>query len=85
MNGEPSVIYINNTGSGKSIIFILSVFAASARCHVVLVSLIALKKDLLNRARRAGMNTASWENSTHHNKSLLVASYESMKNDEFVN
>ena len=85
MNGEPSVIYINGTGSGKSMIFMLSAFAAPARCHVVLVPLVALKKDLLDRARRAGVNAASWEDSTHHNESLLVASYESMKNDEFVN
>jgi len=84
MNGEPSVIYINGTGSGKSMIFMLSVFAAPARCYVVLVLLVALKKDLLDRARRAGVNAVSWEDSTHHNESLLVASYESMKNDEFV-
>ncbi len=57
MNDEPSVIYINNIGSDKSMIFMFNVFVGFVRCYIVLVLLMALKKDLLDRVRRAGVNT----------------------------
>ncbi len=79
------MIYINNINSDKNIIFIFNVFAASAKCYIILILLIALKKDLLNRARRIEINMISWEDSMYYNKLLLMALYESMKNNEFVN
>ncbi len=79
------MIYINNINNNKNIIFILNIFAAFAKYYIILVPLITLKKDLLNRARRVEINAVSWEKSTYYNKLLLVALYESMKNDEFVN
>ena len=37
-------------------IFIFNIFAAPAKYYIILMSLITLKKDLLNRARRAEIN-----------------------------
>jgi len=44
MNSESSVIYINNINSGKNIIFIFNIFAASVKYYIILVLLIVLKK-----------------------------------------
>ncbi len=59
MNGESNVIYINNINNDKNIIFIFNVFAAPAKYYIILILLVVLKKDLLNRARRAEVNTVN--------------------------
>ena len=78
INQEASVIYIDGTGSGKSLIFFLPSFIEKHKYHVVLAPLVALKGDLLDRAKAARLNAAIWEQSLEKSEKLMFVSFESI-------
>lgn len=60
VQGKSPVISVMATGSGKSLLFMLPAWAQPGGTSVVVVPLIALRSDMLNRCRRLGIHTMEW-------------------------
>jgi superfamily II DNA helicase RecQ len=61
MSGRESLIVILPTGGGKSVLFMLPGFIKGAGTSIVVVPFTALMDDLVDRARKSGMDCIRWK------------------------
>jgi superfamily II DNA helicase RecQ len=59
--GESLVVAVMPTGGGKSLLFMLPVWAEQSGTTVVVIPLIALRGDTMRRCRSLGISCAAWE------------------------
>lgn len=83
VNNDPSIIYIDATGAGKSLIFMLPVFIDASKYHLVFSPLLALKYDMLKNAKDRGLNAAIWEQSKDKIEKLLIITYDTLITADF--
>lgn len=61
MRGDPKVVAIMATGEGKSVLFMLPAICVPGGLTVVVVPLIALRQDMIQRCRGHGIKCAEWK------------------------
>jgi superfamily II DNA helicase RecQ len=58
--GAGPIVAVMATGAGKSIVFMLPSFCATAGTTILVVPLVALRYDMIERIRHAGISCAVW-------------------------
>ncbi|KAI4192651.1 MAG: hypothetical protein LQ350_008599 [Teloschistes chrysophthalmus] len=61
--GQSPVVVVMGTGGGKSLLFMLPAWISRGGTTVVVVPLIALRQDLIDRCRQVGIPCAIWKSS----------------------
>jgi superfamily II DNA helicase RecQ len=59
--GESPVVAVMPTGAGKSMLFMLPVWAEQGRTTVVVVPLILLRGDMMRQCKELGISCAEWQ------------------------
>jgi superfamily II DNA helicase RecQ len=59
--GESPVVAVMPTGAGKSLLFMLPAWAEQGGTTVVVVPLIALRRDMMRRCKKLGISCAEWQ------------------------
>jgi superfamily II DNA helicase RecQ len=59
--GVSPIVCVMPTGAGKSVLFMLPAWAEPGGTTIVVVPLIALRKDMMRRCEELGISCASWE------------------------
>ncbi|KAL6228608.1 hypothetical protein BDW75DRAFT_235768 [Aspergillus navahoensis] len=60
------------TGGGKSMLFMLPAYVAPGGCTVVVVPLLSLRADLMQRCRALGISCVSWESRHPPDEAAIV-------------
>ena len=71
-DGESSVVAVIQTGRGKSILFILPVFAEPSGTTIVIVPLILLYRDIMRRCQILDILCILWKSCRLLNKTTIV-------------
>ena len=71
-DGASPIVAIMPTGGGKSMLFMLPAFAAPGGCTIVVVPLLSLRADLVQRCRAAGISCVSWESRHPPDEAAIV-------------
>lgn len=83
-DGASPVVAVMPTGGGKSMLFMLPVFVAPGGCTIVVVPLITLQVDLMQRCRQLGIRCVLWESRRPPNGAAIVlVTPESSKDPDF--
>jgi superfamily II DNA helicase RecQ len=61
MDGESYVLVVMATGTGKSLLFMLPASVDGARTTVVVVPLLSLRQNLIERCTRLNISASKWE------------------------
>lgn len=81
----PYITYINKTGSGKSLLFLIPAYLFPNRLYIIILPRLALKNDLLRKALEANINTKIFgDNKDLTNTTLLLVSIESIQDSNLV-
>lgn len=80
LNNISCIFYAAGTSAGKSLIFMLSSYMENDVLTIVAAPLIALKQDMMRRASFHKLKAEIYEETTHHEGSLIFISYETLKN-----
>lgn len=80
--GRPFVTYINRTGSGKSLVYLLPAFIQRDRLFVVFTPRLALKEDLYRRAGELGLQPSRFEDAATYHGNLMFCSVEDLDAQE---
>jgi superfamily II DNA helicase RecQ len=59
--GENPVVAVMPTGAGKGMLFMLPAWAEQGVTSMVVVPLIALRRDMIRRCKLLGISCAEWE------------------------
>lgn len=59
--GESPVVVVMPIGRGKSMLFIVPVFAAPGGTTIIIVPLVALQADMMQRCQELGISYMAWE------------------------
>ena len=62
MRGDPKVVSIMATGEGKSLLFMLPAICVPGGLTIVVVPLISLRQDMMERCRAHGITCVEWKN-----------------------
>ncbi|KAL5604005.1 uncharacterized protein BROUX77_004191 [Berkeleyomyces rouxiae] len=60
LNAHEQVVVVLGTGSGKSLVFMVGAALEGARVTIVVVPLVALRNNMLDRLAKLGLKTAVW-------------------------
>ena len=71
-DGASPVVAIMPTGGGKSMLFMLPAFVAPGGCTIVVVPLISLRADLMQRCQQLGIRCVSWESRRPPDEAAIV-------------
>jgi late competence protein required for DNA uptake (superfamily II DNA/RNA helicase) len=71
-DGASPVVAVMPTGGGKSMLFMLPAFVAPGGCTVVVVPLISLRADLMQRCQQLGIQCVSWESRRPPDEAAIV-------------
>lgn len=83
--GESPVVAVMPTGAGKSLLFMLPVWAEQGGTTVVVVPLIALRGDMIRRCTKLGISCAEWEGRRPPDAAAIVlVTPESAVGEEFA-
>jgi superfamily II DNA or RNA helicase len=77
------VVVILPTGGGKSLCFMLPCFLETNAVTVLVVPLVALQVDMLDRCTRAGIDAASWSGRERVGVRVVIASVEHVLTDQY--
>lgn len=61
MQGENCIVQVMGTGGGKSLSFMLPAWYSTSRISVVVVPLVALRADMMDRCQRLKILYAEWD------------------------
>lgn len=82
LSGRPYITYINRTGSGKSLVYLLPAFIQRDHLYVVITPRLALKEDLYGRARHLKLRPSRFEDPTTYHSNLVFCSVEDLDSQE---
>ena len=84
--GLSPILIISGTGSGKSLYFQLpALISDSDSLLIIIVPLISLRLDLLNRFNKLGLRAKEWDpNRTALDSRILLITYESALTQRFL-
>ncbi|MCN0155273.1 RecQ family DEAD/DEAH box helicase [Salinispora arenicola] len=71
-DGASPVVAVMPTGGGKSVLFMLPAFVAPGGCTIVVVPLISLRADLMQRCQQLGIRCVSWESRRPPDEAAIV-------------
>ena len=71
-DGASPVVAVMPTGGGKSMLFMLPAFVAPGGCTIVVVPLISLRADLMQRCQQLGIPCVSWESRRPPDEAAIV-------------
>lgn len=71
-DGASPVVAVMPTGGGKSMLFMLPAFVAPGGCTIVVVPLISLRADLMQRCQQLGIQCVSWESRRPPDEAAIV-------------
>ena len=78
------VVAIMPTGSGKSMLFMLPVYAAPGGCIIMVVPLLSLRADLMTHCQALGILCMSWESCRPPDEAaIMLVTPESTENPDF--
>jgi superfamily II DNA helicase RecQ len=72
------------TGSGKSFVFMLPCYVENLSISVVIVPLVALKRDMLARCTRADIDAVLWRDRERVDIRIVIASVEHLEIEEYA-
>jgi superfamily II DNA helicase RecQ len=78
LNGNIDILVVSGLGSSKRLLFFLPAFIERTPVcltTVVVVPLVALTKDLIDRSNAHNINCDVWRGSIYYKSSLLVIIY----------
>ena len=78
------ITYIAATGSGKSLVFMLTYFINIHYITIVLTPLTAIKNNLLKRCKELSLQAEIFEENAEHKATLQICSYEIVNNVNFT-
>ncbi|SLM36305.1 recq family helicase [Lasallia pustulata] len=91
MNGQETLIVVLPTGGGKSVLFMLPALIASGGTSIVVVPFSALMDDLVDRAKKSGVDCIRWKSQVNEGRDemqrvarLVVVSADVASSDEFT-
>lgn len=72
------ITYINRTGLGKSLVYLLPAFIKRSHLFIVITPRLSLKQDLFQKAEKLRLNPALFENGPTYSSNLVFCSAESL-------
>jgi len=72
IRGESPILQIMGTGGGKSVSFMLPAYCSPDGVTIVIVPLVALRQDLHERCKRAGIDAHIWQSRGANRAASLV-------------
>jgi superfamily II DNA/RNA helicase len=82
LSGRPYITYINRTGSGKSLVYLLPAFIKSDHLYVIITPRLALKDDLYRRACDLKLRPSRFEDPITYHSNLMFCSVEDLDSQE---
>ncbi|GIC94738.1 uncharacterized protein Aud_002067 [Aspergillus udagawae] len=70
--GESPVVAVMPTGRGKSMLFMVPVFAAPGGTTIIVVPLVALQADMIQRCQELSILCMPWESQRPPNAASIV-------------
>lgn len=71
-NQHQSLVLILPTGGGKSTLFLLAASLATSKTSILVVPLVALRQDFIQRGKALGLQIAVWDDLDHTQQEALV-------------
>lgn len=82
--GDSPIVAVMPTGSGKSVLFMLSAFVEPGGVTIVVVPLTALRKDMTHRCEQLGIRWGVWDGRNHvDDASIVLATPEKAASEDF--
>ncbi|KAL5344194.1 hypothetical protein ACLOAV_010842 [Pseudogymnoascus australis] len=78
------VLLVMGTGSGKSLVFMVGASVADARTTILVLPMVALRGDMLDRCRRVGIQPLIWSIERRDSASLVIMSAEAVCTESFL-
>ncbi|KFY96400.1 hypothetical protein V500_02461 [Pseudogymnoascus sp. VKM F-4518 (FW-2643)] len=78
------VLLVMGTGSGKSLLFMVGASVADARTTILVLPMVALRGDMLDRCRRVGIQPLIWSIERRDSASLVIMSAEAVCTESFL-
>ncbi|KFY23902.1 hypothetical protein V491_02362 [Pseudogymnoascus sp. VKM F-3775] len=78
------VLLVMGTGSGKSLVFMVGASVADARTTILVLPMVALRGDMMDRCRRVGMQPLIWSIERRDSASLVIMSAEAVCTESFL-
>lgn len=78
LSGRPYITYINRTGSGKSLVYLLPAFIKRNHLYVIITPRLALKDDLYGKACELKLRPSRFEDAVTHDSNLMFCSVEDL-------
>ncbi|OBT81161.1 hypothetical protein VE02_10169, partial [Pseudogymnoascus sp. 03VT05] len=78
------VLLVMGTGSGKSLVFMVGACVADARTMILVLPMVALRGDMLDRCHRVGIQPLIWSIERRDSASLVIMSAEAVCTESFL-
>ena len=78
------VLLVMGTGSGKSLVFMVGATVADARTTILVLPMVALRGDMLDRCCRVGIQPLIWSIERRDSASLVIMSAEAVCTESFL-
>ena len=78
LSGRPYITYINRTGSGKSLVYLLPASIKRNRLYVIITPRLALKEDLYGKACELKLRPSRFEDAVTYDSNLIFCSVEDL-------
>lgn len=70
--GESPVVAVMPMGGGKSILFIVPAFTAPGGTTIIIVPLVALQADIMQRCQELSISCVAWESQRPPNAASIM-------------
>ncbi|KFX97428.1 hypothetical protein O988_04874 [Pseudogymnoascus sp. VKM F-3808] len=78
------ILLVMGTGPGKSLVFMVGASVADARTTMLVLPMVALRGDMLDRCRRVGIQPLIWSIERRDSASLVIMSAEAVCTESFL-
>ena len=82
LSGRPYITYVNRTGSGKSLVYLLPASIKRDHLYIVITPRLALKEDLYRRACELKLRPSRFEDPVTFHTNLVFCSVEDLDSQE---
>ena len=82
-NGRTDGLFVLPTGSGKSVLFMSLPFIKRDMVNIVIVPLVALQKDMVEKCKKIGISAVMWDDRYVAGAELVLCSCEHVSKEDY--